>query len=134
MEHAEHLKRSHGRWPQVHEFLDRYYAKFGPDHRVVLHHMHGVMMVAMAFGSDAAVVAIHHILDDTQGKLPYGPDDRSAYRAEWAEDPALYAAAYDEAQKLLRDYYAGGKDDETDNDQGEDLQAGRAPERTEDTH
>lgn len=97
---GDHVKATAGAGREVHKFLDQFFAQFGIDHRVVLHHKVGMKIVAARFGPDAIIIAEQHIRDDWAGQLPEGPDDKSFYREAWAADLTIFRAAYKKAKEL----------------------------------
>jgi hypothetical protein len=49
-------------FPEIHAFLDQYYAQFpGINHRRLLHHKRGVELVILEFGEEARGPAKQHI-------------------------------------------------------------------------
>ncbi len=57
------------RYTQIHIFLDQYFPKFRPYHRIVLHHQKGIDLVDKEFSGPARAVAEQHIMED-QGSIP----------------------------------------------------------------
>jgi len=53
-----------GKFTEVHDFLDQFFRKYGPYHRVFLHHKEGIKLVVGKFGEQARPVAEQHIMDD----------------------------------------------------------------------
>ena len=75
MKREEHEQRSiemFGKpFPEVHEFLDQYFAMFGPYHRIVLHHRKGLELLNQQIPGPVRKVAEQHIIDDL-GRIPDG--------------------------------------------------------------
>lgn len=63
-------------FPHVHKYLDEFFAKIGPKHRSIRHHIEGVEEVRKLWGDDAALAAESHIQKDWdwhpeyKGKVP----------------------------------------------------------------
>jgi len=57
------------KFTEIHDFLDQYFPKYGPYHRLVLHHQLGISLVCQKFSGPVRAVAEQHILDDL-GKIP----------------------------------------------------------------
>lgn len=78
MKREEHEKRSiemfGDPWTEVHVFLDQYFGKYGPYHRVLLHHRLGIFLICKEIPGPVRAVAEQHILDD----LGYIPLDHAA--------------------------------------------------------
>lgn len=58
------LDRFGNKFTHVHLFLDRYFKKYGPSHRALLHHEKGIDLVVENFGEVARRPAEQHIRDD----------------------------------------------------------------------
>ncbi len=56
-------------FPEVHAFLDQYFAVFGVRHRVVLHHRKGIELLNRQFPGPVRKIAEQHIIDDL-GEIP----------------------------------------------------------------
>lgn len=69
-QHIDRARKTFGKpWIEVHQFLDQYFSKFGPYHRIVLHHQRGIDLVVAKYGEKARPAAEQHILDD-QKRIP----------------------------------------------------------------
>ncbi len=70
-EHCARCEKLLGQpWPEVHAFLDQFFAQFPYEaHRIILHHALGVERVVALFGPEARKAAILHIRDDMAGLL-----------------------------------------------------------------
>lgn len=93
------LDKFGNKFTHVHLFLDRYFKKYGPSHRALLHHKVGVNVVVSHFGEAARGPAELHIRDDTRGKLP---DDWAYYGDPFFLNLALYGNFDRELKKLYK--------------------------------
>lgn len=79
MHQREHENRCLGLlgepFPEVHEWLDRYFRKYGDlSHRLILHHRLGVELAGVLMGPKAREAARLHVLDDMR-RLAAGPEE-----------------------------------------------------------
>ena len=84
-------------FPQVHIWLDEYFAQGGPSHRCRRHHIEGVEQVRSKWGNDAAKAAKIHILQDCWG-LPCRADYKHSNVDQFGSDPA---SAKQKAEMML---------------------------------
>jgi len=89
-----HLKQTGGAGENIHRFLDQFYRYYGPDHRVILHHLKGIHLIGMLYGHEALIIAEIHVRGDWNGKLPYNQHDTNFYRAPWAYDLKTFWEAW----------------------------------------
>lgn len=69
-QHIEHCRQTLGMgFPQVHDYLDQYADKIGPEHRAILHNVSGVTHCYMEWGSLAGAAACLHIWADEVGLI-----------------------------------------------------------------
>lgn len=69
-DHVRSSREKFGKsFSEVHFFLDQYFKRFGPSHRILLHHQKGVELVVKQFGEEAKKPAELHIQEDV-GCLP----------------------------------------------------------------
>lgn len=85
------------KFTHVHEFLDRYYKKFGISHRTFLHHKKGIELVVKHFGEEARGPANQHVIDDVRCV----PEDWGWY----GEPFLLKLELYDDFNKELNKLY-----------------------------
>lgn len=57
-------------FPEVHQWLDEFFATMGPKHRDKRHHEGGVEEIRKMWGDKAAEAAILHIKADCRGQVP----------------------------------------------------------------
>lgn len=85
------------KFTHVHIYLDKYFGKYGPSHRALLHHKQGVELVVHHFGEAARGPAEQHIMDDVRCV----PDDWG-----WYGDPFfLKLELYDKFDRELKKLY-----------------------------
>lgn len=64
-EHRQSCEEKLGRpYGEVHQFLDRFYCKYGVWHRMLLHHRLGIELVGVVFGEECRKAAELHIIED----------------------------------------------------------------------
>lgn len=102
MKREDHIISTGGKGEEVHTCLDRFFWRFGYDHRVVLHHKLGIDLIVKEFGEEARWIAEQHIKDDWGGKIPETYYDRNYYRKEWATDMDIFIRAFEFAKTLFR--------------------------------
>lgn len=69
-QHTEHCRQILGEgFPLVHDYLDQYADKLGPEHRTVLHNAMGVVHCISNFGMLAGAAACLHIWADEVGMI-----------------------------------------------------------------
>lgn len=92
------LEKFGDKFTLVHEYLDQYFAEFGPAHRGLLHHQQGVELIVEKFGEVCRRAAEQHIKDDTQGYIP--PD-----WGYYGEPYFLKLEHYNKYERILRKLY-----------------------------
>jgi hypothetical protein len=101
MRQEEHVKRTKGKGKEIHQFIDQYYAIYGTDHRVVLHHALGVKLIGEKFGAKAIPIAEQHIRDDWGVKdIPQDHLDQNFYRVAWCSNLHNFIDALKFAEEL----------------------------------
>lgn len=97
-----HLMKTGGLGEKIHRFMNQFHAKYGGDHRRILHHKKGIRIVRELFGLGAERIAYEHVKAD----YPFTPDiprdenDERYFKPEYAILPERARAAKKEIKAL----------------------------------